>query len=100
MAASGYLCFPLVMADQLFFHHLRLAGNKPPWPKLDQTAIQPHWNKNAVETIHIRLNRTEAATRICRISLKPVYRREHGSQLVFGSRCKRIFTSGLERRAI
>jgi hypothetical protein len=39
-------------------------------------------------------------TRVCRISLRPVYRQGHDSRLVPGSRCKRIFTSRLERRAI
>jgi hypothetical protein len=78
MAATSFSCFPLAMADQLFFHHLRSAENKPLWPKLDQIA----------------------PARFCRISLKPVYRRGHDFQLVLGSRCKRIFTSGLERRAI
>jgi hypothetical protein len=100
MAARGLSCFHLAMADQLFFHHLRSAENKPPWPKLDQTTIQPNWNEDVAETIQIRLNRIEAATRIYRISLRPVYRQGHDSQLVPGSRCKRIFASRLERRAI
>jgi len=85
------------MADQLFFHHLRSAENKPPWPKLDQPDIQPHWNEDVAETIQIRPIRIERATRICRISLRPVYRREHDLQLVSGTRVGRFFASRLER---
>jgi hypothetical protein len=100
MAAADVSCFYLVMVDQLFFHHLRSAENKPLWPMLDQIAIQPRWNEDVAQTIQIRLVHIEKATRICRISLKRVYRQGYDSQLVFGGRCKRIFTSELERRAI
>jgi hypothetical protein len=100
MASGSLSCFHVAMADQLFFHHLRSAENKPPWPKLDQPDIQPHWNEDVAETIQIRLIRIERATRVYRISLRPVYRQGHDSQLVPGGRCKRIFTSRLERRAI
>ena len=100
MACNGLSCFSLAMADQLFFHHLRSAENKPLWPKLDQIAIQPRWNEDVAETIQIRLKRVQITTRVCRISLKPVYRQEHDFQVVSGSRCKRFFASGLERRPI
>ena len=97
MAGTSFSCFPLFMVDKLFFHHLRSAEDKPLRPKLDRIAIQPPRNEDVAETIRIQLDRIEAPARVCRISLKPVYRREH--DLVLGSRGKRIFTSRLERRA-
>ncbi len=99
MAATRFSCFPLFMADQSFFHHLRSAEYKPLRPRPDRIAIQPQRNEDVAETVPIRLECVPMATRFCRISLKPIYRQEHGFQLVLGSRCKRIFASGLERRA-
>jgi hypothetical protein len=100
MAAIGFPCLAWAMADQLFFHRLRSTSAEPFWPKPDQAAIQPHWNEAAAATIQIRLERVEMASRVYRISLKPVYRQGHDFQLVAGTRCKRIFASRLERRAI
>ena len=100
MARNVFSCFPLVMADQLFLHQTPSDTGEPRWSKLDPIAIQPLWNEDVAETIQIRLERVQMITRVCRISLKPVYRQEHDFQVVSGSRCKRIFASGLERRAI
>jgi len=100
MAHNCFSCFHLAMADQLLLHQTPSDAGEPPCPKLDQVAIQPDWNEDVAETIQIRLKRVQMITRICRISLKPVYRQGRDFQLVLGSRCKRMFTSELERRAI
>jgi hypothetical protein len=98
MAAFNLSCFPWAMADQLFIHQMRSAAVEPPWLKTDQTAIQLNWDEEVAEIIQIRLVHIERATRICRISFKPVYRREHDLQLVSGIRVGRFFASRLERR--
>jgi hypothetical protein len=66
------------MAEQLFIQYLHSAQ---------------------AETIQIRLNSGRPIARVCRISLKPVYRPEHDSRLALGAGAKRIFISSLERRA-
>ena len=78
MAAKDVFCFHLVMAEQLFIQYL---------------------HSPAAETIQIRLNHGGMAVKVCRISLKPVYRQGHDSQLILGASAKRIFNSSLERRA-
>jgi hypothetical protein len=89
------------MAEQLFFHdpHSSAAQSTWPEPEPERIAIQPQWNEGAAETIQIRLDHINMATRVCRISFKPVYRQGHDTQLLLGTGTRRVFASWQGKRA-
>jgi hypothetical protein len=86
------------MAEQLFFHRKQSNAIQPSWPEQERSAIQLQWIESVAQTIQIRFQHVGMATRVCRISFKPVYRQAHDPELLLGVGARRFYNSRPERR--